>query len=149
MPGCKKDAEPKVDHLTQEEPFPRLHRILLRVRPTHDVRMLALIAIMKVGIEVRAAPTRHLQANDCYRRRQDTRDDRRKHKCNSRVRHKRARPPAHSRRPFPALFRHTLRQSPLPSCTWSTWSAVINLTSRAGELRSAPSGPDDRDRVTG
>ena len=33
--------------------------------------------------------------------------------------------------------------------TWSTWSAVINLTSRAGELRSAPSGPDDRDRVTG
>ena len=33
--------------------------------------------------------------------------------------------------------------------TWSTWSAVINLTSRAGELRSAPSGPDDRYRVTG
>ena len=33
--------------------------------------------------------------------------------------------------------------------TWSTWSAVINLTSRAGELRSAPSGPDDRCRVTG
>ena len=33
--------------------------------------------------------------------------------------------------------------------TWSTWSAVINLTSRAGELRSAPSGPDDRDRATG
>ena len=27
--------------------------------------------------------------------------------------------------------------------------AVISLTSRAGELRSAPSGPDDRDRVTG
>ena len=24
--------------------------------------------------------------------------------------------------------------------TWSTWSAVGNLTSRAGELRSAPSG---------
>ena len=62
MPGYKKDAEPKVDHLTQEEPFPRLHRIFLRVRPTHDVRMLALIAIMKVGIEVRAAPMRHLQA---------------------------------------------------------------------------------------
>ena len=34
-------------------------------------------------------------------------------------------------------------------CTWSTWSAVISLTSRAGELRSAPSGPDDRDRVAG
>ena len=33
--------------------------------------------------------------------------------------------------------------------TWSTWSAVISLTSRAGELRSAPSGPDDRYRVTG
>ena len=33
--------------------------------------------------------------------------------------------------------------------TWSTWSAVGSLTSRAGELRSAPSGPDDRDRVTG
>ena len=33
--------------------------------------------------------------------------------------------------------------------SWSTWSAVINLTSRAGELRSAPSGPDDRDRVAG
>jgi len=31
------------------------------------------------------------------------------------------------------------------------WSAVSNLTSRAGELdlRSAPSGPDDRHRVTG
>ena len=33
--------------------------------------------------------------------------------------------------------------------TWSTWSAVINLTSRAGELRSAPSEPDDRYRATG
>ena len=32
---------------------------------------------------------------------------------------------------------------------WSTWSAVSSLTSRAGELRSAPSGPDDRYRVTG
>ena len=32
-------------------------------------------------------------------------------------------------------------------CTWSTWSAVINRTSRAGELRSAPSGPDDCHRV--
>jgi len=36
--------------------------------------------------------------------------------------------------------------------SWSTWSAVINLTSRAGvpagELRSAPSGPDDRHRAT-
>ena len=32
---------------------------------------------------------------------------------------------------------------------WSTWSAVINLTSRAGELRSAPSKPDDRYRVVG
>ena len=32
---------------------------------------------------------------------------------------------------------------------WSTWSAVINRTSRAGELRSAPSGPDDWHRVTG
>ena len=31
----------------------------------------------------------------------------------------------------------------------STWSAVISLTPRAGELRSAPSGPDDRDRVAG
>ena len=33
--------------------------------------------------------------------------------------------------------------------TWSTWSAVINLTSRAGELRSAPSGPDARGRAAG
>ena len=33
--------------------------------------------------------------------------------------------------------------------TWSTWSAVSDLISRAGELRSAPSGPDDRHRVTG
>ena len=33
--------------------------------------------------------------------------------------------------------------------TWSTWSAVINRTSRAGELRSAPSGPDDWHRVAG
>ena len=33
--------------------------------------------------------------------------------------------------------------------TWSTWSAVINLTSRAGELRSAPSGPDEWYRVAG
>ena len=31
----------------------------------------------------------------------------------------------------------------------STWSAVLNLTSRAGGLSSAPSGPDDRYRVTG
>ena len=36
-----------------------------------------------------------------------------------------------------------------PRATWSTWSAVSNRTSRAGELRSAPSGPDDWDRVTG
>ena len=35
------------------------------------------------------------------------------------------------------------------SGTWSTWSAVINRTSRAGELRSAPSGPDDWHRVAG
>ena len=34
--------------------------------------------------------------------------------------------------------------------TWSTWSAVSNRTStRAGELRSAPSGPDDWHRATG
>ena len=32
---------------------------------------------------------------------------------------------------------------------WSTWSAVSNRTSRAGELRSAPSGPDDWHRVAG
>ena len=32
---------------------------------------------------------------------------------------------------------------------WSTWSAVGNLTSRAGELRSAPSGPDARGRAAG
>ena len=31
---------------------------------------------------------------------------------------------------------------------WSTWSAVGNLTSRAGELRSAPSEPDDRQSFT-
>ena len=33
--------------------------------------------------------------------------------------------------------------------SWSTWSAVINLTSRTGELRSAPSWPDARHRVAG
>ena len=33
--------------------------------------------------------------------------------------------------------------------TWSTWSAVISLTSRTGELSSASSWPDARDRVTG
>ena len=34
--------------------------------------------------------------------------------------------------------------------TWSTWSAVSNLTSsRTGELRSAPSWPDARHRVAG
>ena len=33
--------------------------------------------------------------------------------------------------------------------TWSTWSAVINLTPRTGELRSAPSWPDARHRVAG
>ena len=27
---------------------------------------------------------------------------------------------------------------PVKRSTWSTWSAVISLTSRAGELRSAP-----------
>ena len=36
-----------------------------------------------------------------------------------------------------------------PGITWSTWSAVINLTPRTGELRSAPSWPDARHRVTG
>ncbi|EOD29833.1 hypothetical protein EMIHUDRAFT_233385 [Emiliania huxleyi CCMP1516] len=45
------------------------------------------------------------------------------------------------------------RASPVPReflvVPWSTWSAVINLTSRAGELRSAPSGPDGRYRVAG
>ena len=35
------------------------------------------------------------------------------------------------------------------SVTWSTWSAVINRTSRAGKLRSTPSGPDDWHRVAG
>ena len=35
-----------------------------------------------------------------------------------------------------------------PPPSWSTWSAQsFSLTSRAGELRSAPSEPDDRDRV--
>ena len=33
--------------------------------------------------------------------------------------------------------------------TWSTWSAVGNRTHRAGELSSAPSGPDDWHRATG
>ena len=33
--------------------------------------------------------------------------------------------------------------------TWSTWSAVINLTPRTGELRSASSWPDARHRVAG
>jgi len=49
----------------------------------------------------------------------------------------------------PAPDKGTARQFAALLGTWSTWSAVINLTSRAGELRSAPSGPDDRDRVTG
>ena len=48
---------------------------------------------------------------------------------------------------------HKALQSAFDLCvftwSWSTWSAVGNLTSRAGELRSAPSGPDDRDRATG
>ena len=35
------------------------------------------------------------------------------------------------------------------SSTWSTWSAVSNLTPRTGELRSAPSWPDARHRVAG
>ena len=38
---------------------------------------------------------------------------------------------------------------PVDPKPWSTWSAVSNLTSRAGELRSAPSEPDDRYRATG
>ena len=42
--------------------------------------------------------------------------------------------------------RHT---SPWLRSTWSTWSAVGNLTPRTGELRSAPSWPDDRYRVAG
>ena len=54
-----------------------------------------------------------------------------------------------------SFLHNTGRQSRAQCCarelwsTWSTWSAVINLTSRAGELRSAPSGPDDRDWVMG
>ena len=50
-----------------------------------------------------------------------------------------------SRPPGSALWRYRTRTKRI----WSTWSAVISLTSRAGELRSAPSGPDDRDRVAG
>ena len=60
---------------------------------------------------------------------------------------------------------HTVITRPGPRARSSVWGCVlfltrgeehlehleciINLTSRAGELRSAPSGPDDRDRVTG
>ena len=54
------------------------------------------------------------------------------------------------------LFAVSHQFSQRPSChlaffplSWSTWSAVINRTSRAGELRSAPSGPDDWHRVAG
>ena len=45
--------------------------------------------------------------------------------------------------------RRLRRSSSQLRCTWSTWRAVINRTSRAGELRSAPSGPDDWHRVAG
>ena len=45
--------------------------------------------------------------------------------------------------------RNAIAKNQIISPPWSTWSAVISLTSRAGELRSAPSGPDDRDRVAG
>ena len=37
----------------------------------------------------------------------------------------------------------------LSTRTWSTWSAVINLTPRTGELRSASSWPGARDRAAG
>ena len=49
-------------------------------------------------------------------------------------------------RGFSARFPRTGHELGLAR-TWSTWSAIINLTSRAGELRSAPSGPDARYRV--
>ena len=63
---------------------------------------------------------------------------------------------------FLSLFAVCRRFSLQPSChpavfhgssrytqSWSTWSAIINRTCGAGELRSAPSGPDDWHRVTG
>ena len=48
-----------------------------------------------------------------------------------------------------SIFAHLF---PIPcglALPWSTWSAVINLTPRTGELRSAPSWPDARHRVAG
>ena len=50
-------------------------------------------------------------------------------------------PMARRRRRFFRVFFHAR--------SWSTWSAVGNLTSRAGGLRSTPSGPDDWHRVAG
>ena len=47
------------------------------------------------------------------------------------------------------IRRYSSTDTSNPWSTWSTWSAVINRTSRAGELRSAPSGPDDWHRVAG
>ena len=51
------------------------------------------------------------------------------------------------RRGHEVLF--TPAQPVMQQITWSTWSAVISLTSSQGRgaVRSAPSGPDDRDRV--
>ena len=47
---------PEVDHLTQESPCHScIFCVSARSRPTQDVRMLALIAIMTVGIELRDA----------------------------------------------------------------------------------------------
>ena len=42
-----------------------------------------------------------------------------------------------------------LNKTTLSILLGATWSAVINRTSRAGELRSAPSGPDDWHRGYG
>ena len=52
-------------------------------------------------------------------------------------------PPAHQHT-TQGFLRRSSQHLTLEFSTWSTWSAVISLTSRAGELRSAPSGPDDR-----
>ena len=112
----------------------------------------------KVRIQANQAEARAVEEHGWWRRRRRAGKSSRRSATRRRAELSRAREDLASEREEAGRLQRasvTAGQPKLPqkqaalTCTWSTWSAVGNLTSRAGGLRSAPSGPDDRDRVTG